>query len=336
MEINHRKKYKKILQSKYAKYIKDIGSHYSGELKIDSRFSEFVRNVVSILMKEKNSENGYKLVKKVASDLFGLKEDIKRLKLPGLDFSLEESLINNFLIEYLNERISSNYFDKLASYGESLLCGYIDCLLNASKLNVDKTFGMNPHFLINPNTNNLLEIDVALKEYRLYFEFQGHPSHYEDRNTIAKDRLKLQLCFSNNVVLVPINIYQLNSRKIIIVIINTIKDNLGIKELIKGENINIDTYSSISDKQLLQFSRLMQKLYLCEQIYGETLNFLDTKSNLYIQNMQSKNPSGFSQHNDAPRFINDNEDYEIEDVYYGIKYLSKLRKQRRKENRNVL
>lgn len=326
MDSKERKKIREKLKAKNKEYLSTIDCKIKKSLNFDKRFDKLRCEIVSILRKDRNSENGYKQLKNTTSVLFGIHEDIKHQKIDECNFEIEKSIINDYLKDYIENQISTNYNSEVSSFGESLLCGYIDCFLNASKIEIEKDYGINPSFLINPRTSKLMEIDVALKDYRLYFEFQGHPSHYDDDKTISKDEDKLELCFSKNIVLVPINISQLNAQDLITVIINTMKDFLGIKKVIIGDFSETELYEDLTKNQLLGYSRLTQKIYLSTVILEDTLKYLDERASIWVNKMIIKNPNGYSQNHDAPRFINENDDYSISKIYYGLKNVTKLRK----------
>jgi len=192
MEVKERRKYRNILKEKNKKYLLQINNDLIIQLNFEKRFNKLRRLIVSLLRKEENSENGYKELKSISSLLFGIIEDIKQQKIPECDFDTEKKIINNYLKKYIEKQISTNYDYTVNSFGEALLCGYLDCFLNTSKTEIKKNLGINPSFLINPDTNMLMEIDVALEDYQLYFEFQGDLSHYEDEKTIIKDNNKLE------------------------------------------------------------------------------------------------------------------------------------------------
>ena len=320
----------------FKKNIKKNQNEFISNLPVESEYfvrkiKAIRRDIFSILRKEEASEAGYKLIKRVGSGLFGLMDYLRYNRLGYYDFKLEKEVLNDFLIGYLEKKISSNYNHNLPSFGESLLCGFIDCLLNASKVEVEKSYGLNPSFLINPDTSQLLEIDLALKEYKIYFEFQGHPSHYQDSTTIFKDSVKLKRCFDNNIVLIPLNISQLNSTLIINTITNTLRDYLGIEELLVGKNLDVNKYDDVSNKQLIRFSKLIHKIFLATKIYHKTLEFLDIRADRYLLNMRAKNPTGFSQNHFAPRYYYSRRDYNINQMYAGVKYISILRKEKKKK-----
>jgi len=148
--------------------------------------------------KSDGSQNALKQVPNLARLVFGLQEDIRRFGLPAFSFDPEKRTINRSIVAALDARLASRYDGFGAprgptSHGEALLHCYLDLFITFTVLQTPKAIGAKPSYLINPRTGNTgeLELDVTFEDFRLAFDFQGHPGHYSDPNTQAKDAFKL-------------------------------------------------------------------------------------------------------------------------------------------------
>lgn len=101
-------------------------------------------------------------------------------------------------------------------------------------LGTPKQIGAKPSYLVNPRTGNPgeLELDVEFGEFRSALEFQGHPSHYNDPRTMATDAFKLADLPVHLHILIPVNVSQLDSRVLASLIANSVKDQIGIHEVL--------------------------------------------------------------------------------------------------------
>lgn len=109
-------------------------------------------------------------------------------------------------------------------------------------------------------------------------------------------------------------------------IVNSIKDFLRLNDLFKDKQTEYWAQVGISNKQLLRFSKVVQRLYLSKIIFSDSLKWLDTKSNKYINKSKRKYP--LSAKKPAPRYIFTNNDLSIEDIYKNLKYVTHVRKRK--------
>lgn len=56
--------------------------------------------------------------------------------------------------------------------------------------------------IINPKTNQQLEIDIYIPDLKIGFEFNGKQHHYDDQK--EKDQIKKKFCNKNNITLINI------------------------------------------------------------------------------------------------------------------------------------
>jgi len=104
------------------------------------------------------------------------------------------------------------------SYGEWLLCQYLDTLIVASVPYDNQRY----KWLVNPDTGNRLEIDRYYSELKVGFEFQGE-QHFRQvegmgdyKTTVKLDNLKKKLCKQKGVLLIcvkPIDLQAVTMRK---------------------------------------------------------------------------------------------------------------------------
>ncbi len=293
------------------------------------KFKNLTKKIQKLLRKEYISENSIKSIPNIAGIIFGLVEDIKQKQALSYDFDGEVKIVNEYLIKYLENKISTNYDGKCPSYGEALLNAYVDLFITSTVSKTDKDSPAHPYFLINPKTGSGLEIDILFEDFHIAFEFQGE-HHYTDTKTIEKDKFKLAACHKKEIPLIPVNPSQLNSDILQELIANSIKDFLQLNDLFKDKQIEYwAEYLSqvgISNKQLLRFSKVAQRLYLSKIIFSESLKWLDAKSGEYIKNYKGKYPAAHSALRPAPRYISSNNDFSIEDIYKNLKYVTQVRK----------
>lgn len=220
----------------------------------------------------------------------------------------------------LDGLILSKYNGQCASYGETLLNCYLDLFITFTTLKMEKKIGINPLFLVNPLTGNNLELDVLFEDYKLAFEFQGE-HHYNDVNISNKDFLKLNICKETNRILIPVNIFQLNGNKLGMLIINSIKKQIGLNEVVNY--LNFGEYKSADNarKKLIRFFKVTQRSYLASQLFEQTLKWLDTKSDTYIINMQDRSPISATM--EAPRVMHTVADLDIACIYNRIPMIRK-------------
>jgi hypothetical protein len=76
------------------------------------------------------------------------------------------------------------------------------------------------------------------------------------------------------------------------------------------------------------FVTVAQRLYLPNIIFSESLNWLDTKSNEYINEHKRKYPEARSAKEPAPRYSFTNNDLSIKDIYKNLRYVTQVRKRK--------
>lgn len=99
------------------------------------------------------------------------------------------------------------------SRGEYLMCEYLELLFpNATPFDNARY-----HWLTNPKTNQLLELDRYYPKLKVGFEFQGE-QHFRQvegfgdfKQTTYLDSLKKELCKINGVLLIPVKPIDLTS-----------------------------------------------------------------------------------------------------------------------------
>ena len=303
---SERQKIIKELRLKNEKYLIDINDSQ----KFKKRLTNLENKLKSLLRKELGSQNSLKFIPRIAGLIFGLLEDVKRLKLPPLKLDSEIKVINKYIISALEGRRSTNYFGE-CKYGETLLNLYLDLYISFTTRKTEKEIEAYPGFLINPLSGSNLEIDVLFEDFKIAFEFQGE-HHYTDLPTQNKDIFKLHEFDRNNKVLIPVNVSQLNHEKLSILIANTIKDFLDI-------HTNLITKNKKADLKISNFYKLIQRTLLAEEIFKESLSYLDGFSYRYISNMSTRMPITSS--TNAPRLKTANPDLKLAYIYYSLRFV---------------
>jgi hypothetical protein len=320
------------VKASHAAYLAEsttVSSPYVDGLR--QRFANFARKFQAFTRKSAGSQNALKQVANLARLLFGLQEDIRRFRLPAYSFDSEKRVINRSIIAGLDERLTSQYDGFGAprgptSYGEALLHCYLDLFITFTVMQTPKEIGAKPSYLINPRTGNTgeLELDVTFEDFRLAFEFQGHPSHYSDPNTRAKDAFKLAELPAHSRILIPVNVSQLNSGILESLIANSIKDQVGVHEVIANSDSSRFTPATASPQQLLKFSKAVQRLYLADAIFREALAWVDGKASTYLA--APINAGTVSATTAAPRHIIGNQDLDLATIYANLRYVTEVRK----------
>lgn len=311
VKSNHRAYLARIAGSKHAPIVTE-------------KLSNLRRKLQAQLRKIEGSTNSLEGIPNLARLVFGLHEDLRRLRLPPLSFEREISEINRFIISALELRMASNYADRCGSYGEVLLNCYLDIFVTLTVLKTPREFEAKPGFLVYPVSGSVLEIDIMLEDFRLGFEFQGE-HHYTDSRVQAKDSFKLAAFATHERVLIPVNIAQLNGRVLQTLIVNSIKDHLRLHELLVTKDPTRFLSWYASGRQLLQFSKATQRIYLSRVLFGEALTWLDSKANEYIAVQGHRSP--ISSNSDAPRQSLQSGDLEVDYIYHNLKYVTKARRQ---------
>ena len=180
-----------------------------------------------------------------------------------------------------------------------------------------------PGYLLNPATGSLLQIDVLLEDFRLGFEFQGE-HHYTEAKVRTKDAFKLKEFEKQKRILIPVNISQLQGETLQGLIVNSIKDHLGLHNLLVSKDAEQLKAGSASDAQLHQFSKATQRIFLARKLFARSLAWLDGEARVYVSSMSARNP--ISSTTPAPRQKTPAGDLDVEYIYRNLKYVSKARR----------
>lgn len=294
------------------------------------RFANLTRKTRSLTRKEYGSANSLSEVSHLGRLIAGFMEDMRQKKAPAFDFLEYKNVLNEYLINYLEAKRKTNYDGQCASYGETLFVLYLDLFITATISEIDKELQVNPPFLINPKTSAALEIDVFFEIFKLAFEFQGE-HHYTDSKTQEKDLFKLTECRNKGIILIPVNISQLNCKILQALIINSVKDFLGIHDLFTSKRDTFKPTTALKSKQLLNFCKITERLYTSTVIFDISAAWLDSKAVKYINNIQVRSP--ISSTAPAPRQMPPIGDFDIVTLYRGLKHISVFRKTFRKATR---
>ncbi len=289
------------------------------------RFKKLAKKIQRLLRKVYGSTNSIKDLASITTLIFGLVEDIKHKGFPNYSFDEELKIVNDYLLWYLKNKWATRYDHECSSYGEAALALYLDLFITATTGDVNKELQAKPTFLKNPKTGAVLEIDIWFEDFHLAFEFQGE-KHYIDNKVKEKDNFKLEELRKKKIVLIPVNISQLNYTELQRLIVNSIKDFLGIHNLFTDERSGFMIESLPSTHLLLNFSKIAQRLYLSKLLFVESLKWLDDESEKYITNVAKKNP--ISSNYPAPRQTPEHGDFDIEYIYKKLKYVTQVRKSR--------
>ncbi|MBC8555803.1 MAG: hypothetical protein H8D23_39830 [Candidatus Brocadiales bacterium] len=318
MEVSERKKYKAIIKAKQKAYIGALSKAQCEEVNFESRLNNLRNKLTHQLRKTDSSANSVKSMPTISRILFGLQEDIVRLSLPIYNFKEEKEVINTFVISFLSHRRETQYDGECKYYGETLLNLYLDIFITLTCRNTPRRIEHKPGFLVNPKTEQLLELDITLEEFLLAFEFQGE-SHYREQKEMEKDTVKLSKCASNNVILVPVNIYQLESRRLMQLILNSMKDSLGIKSQESGVSMKVDSSLKINPKHIRSYKKACQRIYLAETLFGSAIKWLDEFALRFRDTQAIRNP--ISSTTEAPRLTKKTNDLEVPELYTELKHV---------------
>ena len=144
-------------------YLLKISNEVAHFENFKKRLSRVKKNIDKLLRKQKGSENSLKDIHSISNYLFGLVEDIKRLKFPENDFEVEIKIINEYIIGVLDVHLKSKH-NQCATYGETILACYLDLFITFTTRKTPKKINVKPQFLVNPSTNSRLELDIMLDE----------------------------------------------------------------------------------------------------------------------------------------------------------------------------
>ncbi len=329
MDKSQRNRITAIIKNRNQQYLSSLASadYYP---KFQQRFTNLTRKTRSLTRKEYGSANSISEVSRLGRLVAGFIEDMRQKKAPTFDFLEYKNVLNEYLISYLEAKRKSNYDGRCASYGEILFVLYLDLFITATISKIDRELQATPPFLMDPKTSAVLEIDVFFEIFKLAFEFQGE-HHYTDSITQEKDSFKLAECRNKGIVLIPVNISQLDSKILQALIINAIKDFLGIHDLFTSKKDTFKPTIALKSEQLLNFCKITERLYISTGIFDTSAAWLDSKAAKYISNIQLRSP--ISSTVPAPRQIPPMGDFDIVTLYRGLKHISVFRKTFRKATR---
>ncbi len=288
---------------------------------IEERLDNLNVKLNNLLRKVPSSSNSVKGVPTIARIVFGIREDLIRLGLTRYSFDGERQIVDQYLRAYLDSKRASHYSGECASYGESLLNCYLDTFVTLTVLKTPKEIGAKPSFLVNPSTGSLLELDILFEDFRLAFELQGE-HHYVDAKVIAKDSFKLAECHKLRRVLIPLNLGQLQSHTIQGLIANAVKDALGLHSVLTSHDPTKYVPGSATQQELTGFKKVVQRMYLAAELFGDTLAWLDSEATLYITKMSARSPISVS--TPAPRWSSSNPTLGLQAIYAALRYVSEI------------
>ena len=322
MDKPQREKVRRLVKIDHEAYLSSIAStsHFQNFKERLGRVDVVLRG---ILRKEPGSENSLKDVPTFVRYLFGLREDALRLAIPIPPVLREIEILNDLVIAALEQRRSTKYSGECASYGETLLNCYLDLFVTLTVNKTPRHLGARPSFLVNPGTGANLELDVILEDFRLAFEFQGE-HHYVEAKVIERDKFKLAECAQFQRILIPVNPYQLQAAALQELILNSIKDQLQIGSLLSSPATFSPSVVSASNKQLLQFSKAAQRIYLSNMLFSRAMQWVDSHATSYIANISSHSPISTS--TPAPRLVTPSQDMDVEAIYRRLALVTKLRR----------
>lgn len=322
MDKPQREKVRRLVKSSHEAYLASIAgtSHFQS---FNKRFDRVQIVLRDMLRKQSGSENSLKDVPIFSRLLFGLREDALRLSIPMPPFEREIEFLNDLIIAALEQRRSTSYSGECASYGETLLNCYLDIFVTLTVIKTPRHIGTRPSFLVNPASGETLELDIILDDFRLAFEFQGE-HHYRDAKVIDRDKFKLAECARFERILIPVNAYQLQSTVLQRLILNSIKDQFQIGALLTNQKAFDPATVCASNKQLLQFSKTTQRIFLSNMLFSRALQWIDGHAAKYIANKSSHMPISTS--TPAPRLAVRTEDIDVEAIYQKLALVTKLRR----------
>lgn len=160
-------------------------------------------------------------------------DKIEELK-TDIDLIKDEEEKEEIIIDDDNDNICIKK-NKFISKGEKICCETLNKIYGVPFIN------SRPKWLINPETNQPLELDCYNKNLKIAVEYNGsqhynYPNYTNQNdesfiNQIRRDKLKKELCEKNDVYLIVVP-YTISHKKIPDYIISNLPDN--IKEVVKN------------------------------------------------------------------------------------------------------
>lgn len=235
------------------------------------------------------------------------------------DFREEEVALNNILISIYEVNLETNYDNKCASYGESLLNCYLDTLITLFDSHSEKDITKNFPFLQYPLSGENLELDVNFENLKLAFEFQGE-YHYTDDKIQTKDDFKIIAMTRSGRILVPINVSQLQTNEIVNLIINAVIDNdNNLKEVIYHQTNTRKVVKANRNR----FFKLLNNFRLSLKLYENSFRYLDYRAGFYISKLQ-KSDKNISATTPAPKMKESDKQVSFESLLLIQKVLFKM------------
>lgn len=289
---------------------------------VSKHFKKLRKEFNDLLRKEISSENSVKQIIKITKSINRVSEFIKSRRIDNYDFTLEFELINKYAIGYLSDRYKSKYNGKFKYSGENILNLYLELVVKFTILKSRNERNLRPDFLRNPLTGRNLELDIFYKDFKLAFEFQGE-HHYSDEKQKVNDKVKLEKSFKKGILLIPINVCQLNSSKIISITINNIKDFYGLHNALL--RIDEQTIHNQKKANISAFQKLSQRMSLSKTIFEESFVWLDRLSDNYVKKAKRNHPDNFTNNYAAPTLLK-TKLLDIETIYKNLKHLNQPKK----------
>jgi hypothetical protein len=271
------------------------------------------RRVKSLRRKEVGSSNTLKELPLIAKRIYGHWEFCKQNRISRYGFTHELRMLNDALLGCIKERMRKKYGQKRMWYGEILLNAYCDVLFYATNIETERENNIRPNFLKNPATGRNLEMDIYFHGLRLGLEFQGE-QHYKNPQVINNDSIKGDLASAKGVCLIPVNPKQMNSSLLISLLANSLKDKLGVAD-------NSGSLTLLPQASYKVLFKLIQRFDLAEQLFSESLSYLDQLVVSYIEKISRYSPVSTSTY--APRFTNTTVDQSVFELLHQIPDLAR-------------
>jgi hypothetical protein len=294
------------------------------------RLTRLAGRVLDLATKERGSNRSFRLLGPIFKQLFNLSGHLNACKLPEYDCRFELRILNQTVISYFDSQRECLYSKQCASYGETLLNCYLDIYLRLTNDKTEKEINERPLFLTNESTGQPLELDIRFEEFRLAFEFQGD-RHYTSVRQMDRDLLKAEKCRKRRIILIPVNICQLSHEALSVVILNTMKDDLGFHDVLMCRCAKQTAFRKIHGPGAARsrFARAVKSFYAANWIYREALTWLDEHAREYNLRMILAYPDSSSAIYEAPNRMS-SPSLSVSELYSRLKYLYYTDRKRRR------
>lgn len=309
-------------------FIKYCDSIDADEIK--RKYRRVVLYCLSLARKKDGSKNSLEIVIKQASRIYGLLEVIKQTRIKRNteidypDLSYEKKILNERLLGYVKKQISKRRKNRKIFFGENLLNAYCDVIFLATNLDDDRRNNIRPKILTNHKTGRCLELDIYFGKIKFALEFQGE-QHYVKDEIKERDKLKLDLSKINSIMLSPINPIQMPNENLTKLIANTAKDFFQMGD----ENGNLKVNENVKYRNHIVLFKIIQRYDLAESLFQESLNYLDSIINTYIERIKRYSPISTTQC--APKIAPESGDKDIELLHKQIPNVYRLLKKKNKK-----